>query len=65
MTCPRETMPCPDCGGTLDLIDEGGAVAEEYIAGGYQIADQPLPVRIVPAIFAACTACEFCLEVRR
>lgn len=64
MTAPRDTMPCPECGGLLDIVEDG-AIGEEVIQNGCQVADRPLPFRIRPAVFAACNACEFLIEVRR
>jgi hypothetical protein len=51
---------CPQCGGVLDLIVDsavGAFVIPAFaVRGGVEL-------RIAPAAFVACTACEFCARV--
>jgi len=56
---------CPQCGGPLDLVT-GGMIAD-VVAPAVTVLEhtfsQPLRhQRLAP--FAACCACEFCVEVR-
>lgn len=36
----------------------------EHVHPGYHVAGQALPIVWRLALFAACTGCEFCIEVR-
>jgi len=57
-------MNCPECRtGTLEIVTDG-MVGRVYHPG-YHVAGTPLPVRMDLAPFAACNACEFCIEIGR
>jgi len=49
-------VACPHCGGVLQVVE--GAVGQWMIAG-YAVGGA-LVERISPAVFVACTGCEFC-----
>lgn len=53
---------CPDCGARIDLDDQAETVSPVYRPnpGGMPYVD--LVVR--KAVVAACSGCEFCVEVR-
>lgn len=53
---------CPECGSSLHIVEDG-AVVEEFHPG-YHVAGTPLPRRERITNFAACTGCEFCVEIR-
>lgn len=54
---------CPECGiGTIELVTDG-QVGEFYIKGGFQNANDPLPMRLKNVPFGACNRCEFCIEI--
>ncbi len=62
MTTP---LKCPDCGSVLELItrEDGGMISEPYFPK-YPIRDRELPRKERPADFAACTGCEFHVEIK-
>lgn len=56
------TAPCPECGSPMQVVTDA-IVSEEYHPG-YHMAGTPLPRRERPAVVAACTGCECCVEIR-
>jgi uncharacterized protein with PIN domain len=58
-----EAPRCPECGGQLDIIKDG-SILEQYHPGIHNVTRQPnLPYRERFVPFAACTGCEFCIEI--
>ena len=56
------TPRCPECKtGHLEIVPDG-LVGRVYHPG-YHVAGTELPRRFEAKPFAACTACEFCLEL--
>jgi len=56
-------MKCPWCHvGTVEVVRDG--LVGEVMIPGYHVAGRPLPIRMKPAPFGACNACEFCVEIR-
>ena len=51
-------MTCPACGGVLELVADG-AIAIPFAPAFHRRGD-PIPIRLVPRPFVACTACEHC-----
>lgn len=55
-------MTCPECKhGKLEIVMDG-FVGTVYHTG-YHVAGTPLPMRMEQRPFAACNACEFCIEI--
>lgn len=54
-------IPCPQCGGVLELVLDGEVAVPVH--PGYHVQGSPLPYRMEQRPFAACSACEFCIEV--
>ena len=52
---------CPSCGGVVNVVP---AVVSETYAPGFHCADRDLPRTERDCIVAACSSCEFCLEVK-
>lgn len=59
MTTP---FTCPDCGAPIELYE--GVVVSEAFAPGFHYTDRELPRRERLATMAACTGCEFAIEVK-
>lgn len=59
---PEVELPCPECGSPLDIVERGEK--GEHYAPAFHTRGQPIPIRVRPATFAACTGCEFCMEIR-
>jgi hypothetical protein len=58
-SCPPR---CPECGGVVQLVRDGFVLSPcvpGYITPDVRVEHRP---RLAP--FGACTACEFCIEVR-
>jgi len=55
-------MRCPLCGGTLELVTDGGMIAIPY-APAFQVRNAPIEIRMVPRPFIACTECEYCAQI--
>ena len=56
------SMECPLCGGILETTDM--RVSETYHPG-YHVAGTELPRRERETVVAACTECEFIVDLRR
>lgn len=52
---------CPACGGRLDIVTDG--LIGRTVHPGYHVRGTELPIVLVPAPFAACSSCEFCIEI--
>ncbi len=63
MTVPMADPPCPECGGVLQVVTDG-LIGRVTAPGFFIVGRDTLTVRLDPAPFIACTACEFCIEVR-
>jgi len=57
-----DTPPCPCCGGALEVYAD--ATVNEEFHPGYHVRGTDLPRRERACVALACTACEFCVEVR-
>lgn len=53
-----EIAECPECGAPLEVVDDGQVGVPYMIANGGQEE-----WRLEARPFAACTGCEFCLEI--
>lgn len=62
LSAPRGLPPCPLCGAVLELVLDG-EVAKAY-APAFHVIGQPVPYRLEPRPFLACSGCEYCEEVR-
>jgi hypothetical protein len=57
-----ERPRCPECGGVVVLVTDG--LVGRLMAPPFFIRGRSeLTYEMHPAPFAACTACEFCLEI--
>ncbi len=64
MTAPDDCR-CPECGGALDVVTDGAiGVMVPASIGGYLLPDEPERLWLRPAPFAACSSCEFCIEIQ-
>lgn len=54
-----EGKGCPSCGQPLQLITDG-LVGREHAVNGVLFANRPIPIRMEPLPFWACSTCEFC-----
>lgn len=61
------TLPCPSCGGKLELVTAPDGYVTDTIAPAVATFAEAarLRYRIRCAPFVACSACEFCREVGR
>jgi len=53
---------CPLCGGVVQVVLDG-LVSRLTAPGFFIVGRDELVYRLHPAPFAACSACEFCVEV--
>lgn len=58
----RVGLKCPRCRGRLQLVTDGEI--EKQYATPFHVIGQPVPTRLEPRPFVACTRCEFCEEVK-
>lgn len=57
-------LSCPQCGGRLEIVTDG-MVGRTYPShGSYHVRGAELQHRMVSAPFAACSSCEYCIEIR-
>lgn len=57
---PAPSFICPSCGGTVTAIR--ATVVESYHPG-YHVFGTALPTRKRDCVAAACSGCEFCVEL--
>lgn len=62
MTVPDSVGRCPECGGVL-TIDETAETEEQVVRQAPGRMPYVETVRR-PCVIAACSACEFCIELR-
>jgi len=53
---------CPRCGAAMEQVE--ATAFDEYVEGGFHIVGRPLPRRPRETVVAACTGCEFVVDLR-